>query len=364
VRALLFALTFTVAVLITTRRAAAVAAVTVTGAGDAGVAGDAGDSAALQARDAVRARAEAVLRQAERDDDAFELVEALAHYDEGRALDPGSPRAPRAEARAAALRAHAEGDFAPYVKLERVRRDPALSSDPRVVDALVRDAESFPPGLVRVEVWVMAAEACAHRFARPRDAEALLERVVSDPLTDRVVAQKAARDLVVLRLGRGDLAAAEDAVRAAGGRADPQLARDVRRSVRRRNMHFAAIGALTAMVVLALRSTALAARRGGAARLGVAIARTWKVALAYAAWVAIGGALLASGYEAGTTKPFVYFGIVLLPLVLLARAWAAAGGASASARGGRAALCALSALSAAFLVLEGVDVTFLDGMGL
>ena len=313
---------------------------------------------------ATRARAEAILRKAERDDDAFEFARALAHYDEGRALDPGNGRAARAEARAATLRAHAEGDFVPYAKLERVRRDPSLSSDPRVVEGLVHDAESFPAGLVRVEVWVMAAEACAHRLGRPLDAEALLARVVTDPLADRVVAQKAARDLVVLRLGRGDLAGAEDAVRAAGVRADPQLERDVHRAVRRRTMHSAAIAVLAAMVLLALRAAALAVWRGGGARVRVAVARTWWIALAYAAWVAVGGALLASGYEAGTTKPFVYFGVVLLPLVLLARAWAATGSESARARGGRAALCAMGALAAAFLVLEGVDVTFLDGMGL
>ena len=342
--ALISALALALALLTTTRRAAAEP--------------NAEDVAAT------RARAEAILRQAERDDDALDFAHALAHYDEGRALDPGSGRAPRAEARAATLRTHAEGEFVPYAKLERVRRDPSLSSDPRVVADLVREAESFPAGLVRVEVWVMAAEAYAHRFGRPLDAEALLGRVLADPLADRVVAQKAARDLVVLRLGRGDLAGAEDAIRSAGVRADPSLARDVRRALRRRNMHIASIAVLLAMVVLAIRAAALAVRRGGGARMRHAVARTWKLALAYAAWVAVGGALLASGYEAGTTKPFVYFGIVLVPIVLLARAWAAAGSESAGARGGRAALCAMGALAAAFLVLEGVDVTFLDGMGL
>ena len=341
-RAVLFALIL--ALLTTTRRAAAEP--------------DAADVAAT------RARAETILRQAEREDDALDFAHALAHYDEGRALHPGSGRAPRAEARAATLRTHAEGDFVPYAKLERVRRDPSLSSDPHVVEELVRDAESFPAGLVRVEVWVMAAEAYAHRFARPLDAEALLHRVVVDPLAERVVAQKAARDLVVLRLGRGDLAGAEEAVRVAGRRADPQLDGDVRRAVRRQKMHIAAIAVLLAMVVLAVRAAFAAARRGAAAQMRGAVAKTWRLALAYAAYVAVGGALLASGYEAGTTKPFLYFGIVLVPIVLLARAWAAAGSQSAGARGGRAALCAMAAAAAAFLVLEGVDVTFLEGMGL
>jgi hypothetical protein len=313
---------------------------------------------------AARARAKVILEQAEHDDDALDFAHALAHYDEGRALDPGSGRAPRAEARAATLRAHAEGAFVPYAKLERVRRDPSLSSDPRVIDDLVREADSFPAGLVRVEVWVMAAEAYANRLGRPLDADALLHRVLADPLTDRVVAQKAARDLVVLRLGRGDRAGADEAVAVAGDRADPQLARDVRRAARRRNMHGASIAILLAMILLTGRAALAAARRGAGARLREAIGSTWKLALGYAAYVAIGGALLASGYGTGTTKPFLYFGIALVPVVLLARAWAAAGSASTSARGGRAALCAMGAAAAAFLVLEGVDVTFLEGMGL
>ena len=314
---------------------------------------------------ATRARAEAIFSQAERDDDALDFAHALARYDEARALDPGSRNAPRAEARATALRTHAEGSFAPLVKLERVRRDPSRSSDPRVIDDLVRDAESFPPGLVRVEVWALAAEAYAYRFARPRDAEPLLERVLADPLADVVVARKAARDLVTLRVARGDLAGAEDAARNAGLRADPQLARDVRRAVRRRSVHVASIALLAAMSMLAARALIASIRRvAGGSRIRAALAKTWKLALAYAGYVALFGALLASGYEAGTTRPFLYFGLVLFPIVLLARAWAAAGGESVAARGGRAAICALSVVAAAFLVVEGIDVGFLDGMGL
>ena len=90
----------------------------------------------------------------------------------------------------------------------------------------------------------------------------------------------------------------------------------------------------------------------------------WKVALAYAAYVALGGALLASGYEVETSKPFLWFGVVLVPIVLLARAWGAAGGETTAARVGRATLCALGALGAAFLLLEGIDVALLEGFGL
>ncbi|HSO31339.1 MAG TPA: hypothetical protein VLT33_02450 [Labilithrix sp.] len=308
-----------------------------------------------------RAEAEAILVRAEQDDDALAFARALAGYDEGRQRDPGSPRAPRAEARAAILRAHAEGDFAPFAELERVRRDPALASSPQAVDELVQHAEAFPPGLVRLEVRVLAAEAYAHRFARPAEAERLLERVIGDPLADRITTQKAARDLVTLRVERGDLGAAEAAVQLAGDRADPTLGREVRRLARRRFMHLTAIALLLGMGVLAARRTMTAGRRRAARG---ALARTWKLIVGYALYVAIGGAVLASGYEQGTSRPFLWLGIVLVPLLLVARAWGAAGQAGAAARVGRASLCAAGALGAAFLVLERIDAAFLEGMGL
>ena len=320
--------------------------------------------ALAQTSESVREHADAILRQAERDDDALELGRALARYDEGRALDPGSPRAPRAEARAAMIRAHSEGDLAPFAMLERVRRDPALSSDPRAVDDLVRAAETFPPGLVRIEAWALAAEAYAHRFGRPMEGEALLRRILGDERAERILAQKAARDLVTLCLARGDLTAAEAAVRLAGTRADPRLGSDVRRAVRRRSLHLASIAALFAMVVLAARALVAAVRRGSGGRVRSALASTWKLALAYAAYVALGGAALASRYEAETAKPFLWFGVVLVPVVLLARGWGAAGGETHAASAGRATLCAMGALSAAFLLLEGIDATLLEGFGL
>lgn len=314
---------------------------------------------------APRARAEEILQRAEREDAELRFAEALAHYDEGRAIDPGSPRAPRAEARAASLRAHAEGDFVPFTKLEKMRRDPALSSDVRAVERLVEDAEQFPVGLVRVEVWVLAAEAFAHRFGRPLDAEALLLRVIGDPRTDPVTAQKAARDATALQIERRDFAGAKATVALAGEHADDRLAADVRRAERRRHLHRASIAVVAVIVVLA-GWTAIAAMRSddGKERIVRGVATTWKLAVGYAVYVSLTGAVLASGYEAGTSKPFLWFGVVLVPVLLLARMWGAAGSQTSAARGGRAWVAGLAALAAAFLVLEGVDVAFLDGMGL
>ncbi len=308
-----------------------------------------------------RAAAEAILTRAEQDDDAFAFARALAGYDEGRKRDPGSRRAPRAEARAAMLRAHAEGDFGPLTELERVRRDPRLSSDPQAIDTLVQHAEGFPPGLVQLEVWVLAAEAYSNRFERPADAERLLARVVASPIADRVTTQKAARDLVALRVGRKDLGAAEAAVQLAGGRADPALGREVRRLERRRTLHLAAILALAGMGLLAARR---ALTGGRVAQARAALGRAWRLIVGYALYVAAGGALLASGYERGTASPFVWFGVALVPVLLVARAWGAAGGPGRAARIGRSSLCAAGALGAAFLVLERVDAGYLESMGL
>lgn len=320
---------------------------------------------AAEARaDDSRERAEVVLTQAEAEDAALELARALSHYDEGRAIDPGSPRAPRAEARAAMLRAHSEGELVPFAKLERLRRDPALSSDPREVEKLVNEAEGFPPGLVRIEVWVLAAEAFAHRFGRPLDAEALLLRALADPLVDPVVAQKAARDATTLQLARGDFARAHRTVQLAGTRVDARLGADVRRAERRRTLHHAAIATLVVMALLAARATIMAVRRRRGGELGRGVKSTWRLVVAYAAYVSIAGAVLASGYETGTSKPFLSFGLVLVPILLLARVWGAAGGEGRGVRSARAALSGLAALGAAFLVLEGVDVGFLEGLGL
>jgi hypothetical protein len=333
-------------------------------ADDAGAKADASTETDAALPGERRADAERILRLAEQEDEALAFARALAHYDEGLALDPGSPRAPRAEARAAMLRAHAEEGFAPFQELERVRRDAALALDVHAIDALVQRAESLAPGRVRVEIWVLAAEAYAHRLGRPGDADALLRRIVVDPHADRILTQKAARDLVGLRLAQDDLAAAEEAVRLAGDRGGPSLGRDVRRLVRRRFMHLAAIVLLLGIGLFAGRAWVTAARRGRGLQIRAALAGTWKLAVGYAAYVALGGALLASGYEQGTSKPFLWFGVVLIPLVLIARAWGAAGGTTRTARIARAAVCAAGALGAAFLVLERIDAAYLEGMGL
>jgi hypothetical protein len=85
-----------------------------------------------------------------------------------------------------------------------------------------------------------------------------------------------------------------------------------------------------------------------------ALRRLTPLALGYAAYVAIGGSVLASNYESGTARPFLFFGAALFPIFVVARAWSAAGSSSMSARIGRAAACVAGVASAAFLAyVEG-----------
>jgi hypothetical protein len=99
-------------------------------------------------------------------------------------------------------------------------------------------------------------------------------------------------------------------------------------------------------------------------RVRGAIRRVFGFVVGYGIYVAAAGALLASGYENGHARPFVLLGAALPPLLVLARAWGAAGSSAPTARGARALVAAASVLGASFLVLERVDASYLEGFGL
>jgi hypothetical protein len=319
--------------------------------------------ASSQARARAEDGAQAIFERAEREDARGAYDEALVDYARVVAADPSSRVAPQADARAEVLRTHAEGAFEPLRRLERVRRDPALASDREAIDALVRDAEGFPPGLVRVEAWELAAEAYARRLGRPGDAVLLWRRIVSDPAADPATARLAAREAVRVLGERGDLDAAEAVARDAAP-VDPALSRDVARLVRRHRLHLASVGVVACMGALAAAAWAAAVRERRASAVAAAARRSAPLALGYAAYVGVAGAILASSYEPGSARPFLLFGVALGPTLLVARAWAAAGRRTPAARSLRAALCGAAAVAAAFLVLESVDARYLEGFGL
>jgi tetratricopeptide (TPR) repeat protein len=311
---------------------------------------------------APRTRAADAFARAERADESFAFAEALAGYEEALRLDPTMPAALRAEARARMLRERSEGGFTPLVALERVRRDPRLASDPAAIDALVKAADGFPPGVVRVEAWALAAEAYAHRLGRPDDAASLWRRVATDPAADPVLTRAALRSLATFYIERRDWAGAEAVM--ALPTMDAKLASEVRRAIFRHHVRLASVTTLCSVFVLATIALAGAARRRTLGEVVRRIRATSALIVGYAVYVAVVGALLASGYEQGAGLPFVLFGVALVPLLLIARAWGAAGSQSRSARALRAVLCAASVLGAAFLVLERVGRGYLEGVGL
>lgn len=280
-----------------------------------------------------RSAAAATYEEARAAEERYAFAEALALYEQ----------APGGAERAGWLRARSEGDFEPLAQLERARRDPTAD-----IDKLVVASEEYPPGLVRCEAWMFAGDAYA-RTGRPQDAIPLWRRAARDPKADPVLARAAIRAAVRTHLAAGELESAQVDLQ---WFPDDGAAREVERVVRRRRLHYASIGAI-ALVLAAIGRAVARARRLAVTRASALLV------LGFAAFVGLAGAALGHAYDGGGAIPFLLFGGALVPLLLGARAWSAAGGAP---RAVRAAACAVSVLAAAFLVLE--QTGRLEGLGL
>ncbi|CAN5760735.1 hypothetical protein BH09MYX1_BH09MYX1_31180 [soil metagenome] len=302
-----------------------------------------------------RATAEATYETAAKDDDALHFAAALAGYRRSIAILPSHRYAQRAQTRIDFLSGHAEGDFAPLAALEAVRRTPGATKDGARVDALVAAAAEFPPGAVRGESYFVAGEAYLTELHRPADANAAFRKTLDETAASPLLRKQAAARLIDFALASGDLA---DARRLAVLADDHALAQRVAVAERRHQLHLASMVALAAFAAFAV--LAIARRRQGL--FAVRGFAPW--ALLLVAYVAGAGGLLATTFESGNALPFLAFGAILLPLVLLARAWGTAGRTTAMARVGRALVSASAVLAAAFLLLERIDVRYLEGFGL
>jgi hypothetical protein len=298
------------------------------------------------------------------DEDAGAFAQALTHDRASLAAAPGSVWAQRAGARIAWLDAHSEGGFVPLARLEQVRKNPSLASDPGAVDALARDAESFPPGQVRVEARMFVAEAWLGRLRRPADALPLLRAVSDDPRADPPSSRLAEREIVDTLVAEGRLDEATAEATSHASQLDPRFVKQTRALVRRRAVRDAAIAELGGFATLAAIALIRAFRRGALGEARAAIRSLAPVAAAFAVYLAGAGGLLASQYESGRAAPFVHLALAVLPLLLTARAWGSVGSTRWAARAGRAALCAVSVFAAAFVLLDAVNPTYLEGFGL
>jgi hypothetical protein len=252
--------------------------------------------------------------------------------------------------------------------LERVRGDPKLADDPAAIEALARAAETFPPGLVRVEARMLVAEAWLGRMQRPEDAIAELRRVTDDvsgdPAADMLTARLAEHELVdALAAARG-IGAAQAEAHAGARLLDPRFVQSIDRLARRRWLLGAAILVLTVFAALAAAALARARRRRALGEAARAVGGVAPGAATFLAFLALAGGGLAARSESGSATPFLLFGAAALPLVLLARAWGAVGSTRRAGRLGRSALCAGAVLAAAFVLLDVVNPAYLEGFGL
>jgi hypothetical protein len=302
--------------------------------------------------------------RAEAEDARGEYAGAIDDYRAAVAKLPSFRYAAKAMTRAALLQAHSEGNFAPFAQLEAVRKDVTASSDPRAIDALASSADSFPPGPTRSEARMLCAEAYVSRLGRRSDGEAALRKVVDDPRADGLVRREAANLLVTALIDDGDLAAAQAAVPALGRTLDTRMGQRVTELVRRRRVHIGSIVDLALFALLAGLAVARAVFRGQVAEVGRALKAILPLVGAFAAYVAVMGGALASGYETGNATPFLAFGMALLPVTIAARAWSAAGSEARAARIGRAFLSASTVMATAFLTLEMINGQYLESFSL
>jgi hypothetical protein len=320
--------------------------------------------AARAANDDQEAAAERFFRLAERDEDKGAFAQAVNHHRACIAAAPGTRWAVRASERIGWLLARSEGGFAPLARLELVRRDPARANDPADIDALALAAEAFPPGTVRVEARMLVAEAWLGRMRRPRDAFAELRKVADDPQADALTASLAERELVEGLAEAGRLGDAAAEAHAHEKLLDPGVVRGVDVLVRRKWLRRTALALLMVFATLAAVSLMRARRRGALRDAGRALGAFAPVALSFTVFVAAAGGFLASRYESGNARPFLLFGVLALPLMLVARAWSAVGSPRPAARVVRASICAATLLGAAFVLLDVVSPEYLEGFGL
>jgi hypothetical protein len=320
--------------------------------------------AATAASDDPEAVSEARFLLGRLDEEAGEYPQAL--IDDRACIDaaPTTRWAFRASDRITWLRARSEGDFAPLRRLESVRHDPGLSDDPATLDSLVREADGFPPGMVRVESRMLVAEAWLSRLNRPDDAIVLLRRVIDEPKIDPLTLRLAEHELVDALIARGRIDEAVAEVTAHPSRLDLRYVRQVKRLRTRRFATFAAEGILAAFVLLSLAAMVRAGQRQVLGEAWRSLRSMLPAAALFVAFVALGGGLLASQYETGNARPFLLLGAGVLPLVLLARLWSAVGSQARAARVARSLLCGATVMATAFMLLETMTPQYLEGFGL
>jgi hypothetical protein len=189
-----------------------------------------------------------------------------------------------------------------------------------------------------------------------------LRALALDPHNDVLLRRSAATKLVMTLADEGDLDAADAMGRAFAKNIDPAAIKYAQAVRRRSHVHVVALGLLGVALAIALSSLALAHRL-----LTGAFESVRSIAPVFAFFlinVGLLGAYLASSYENSSGLPFVLFAALMLPLLILFRAWSAVGSGHVTARLGRGALAAVATIALGFLVVEHVNPAYLEAFGL
>jgi hypothetical protein len=238
---------------------------------------------ATGAKDDPVVQGDAFLGLARMDRDERAYAGALASYRACVAAAPNTVWAQRATQQITWLEARSEGDFAPLERFERVKLDPSKMSDPAAIDDLARDADAFPPGLVRVEARHFVAEAWLASPLRAPDAIRELRTVQTDlPFAEFLTDRTVERELVDALLASAEIDGAASEVAAHRNWLDPPVVVHVERLARRLALQRAArveLFIFSAFVLFALlwrrRTSALPAEThrspAHAATIGIAL---------------------------------------------------------------------------------------------
>jgi hypothetical protein len=326
---------------------------------------------ALTANDKqVVAEAHSRLGGLDKEDGAF--ARAFDEYQAAVALSSTGRLARNIRTRVDWLRARSEGDFVPLTRLWTVRHDPAFMHDPAAALALAREADGFPPGIVRSEARMAAAEVL-HAMHRVDDAMPLFVEVRDDPKSLSMTVKLAEGHIVQARLDAGQL---DDAAGEAERRASlvsPEQVAAVRRLVRRRMLRRTALAGLGVYLAVAGMMAAWAGRRRG----GAVFADVWRalgksspkaalgtMAITAAAYGALAAILLAFRRDPVRPASCLLIATIVIPFVVGAIAFDAVGSNSIPRRVLLVALSVLAIGSASYLALRAFLPAYVDGVGL
>ncbi len=160
----------------------------------------------------------------------------------------------------------------------------------------------------------------------------------------------------------GDLDAADAMARTFAKNIDPAAIKYASAVRRRARVHVVALGLLSVVLAIVVSSLVIARRR-----LPRALRSVRRIAPVFAFFLGnlgLLGAYLASSYENSSGLPFIVFGALMLPLLILFRLWSAIGSSSLAARLGRAGLAAVASVALGFLAVEQVNPLYLGAFGL